>query len=224
MLNALQRGVTLVELLIGLTIVGVLLAMGAPSFSSWVQNTQIRTATEAVLNGLQLARAEAVRRNTLISFQLVTTLDSSCTLLPANTTDQPANWVVSLVASPSSLTSVAGACDKSPANPPEDIATPADPADPYIVQKRPSGEGSRNAKVQTSQSQITFNGLGRVTPAVLSNIAIDISNPTSGACKTSSTAGMRCLQVQISPGGQVRMCDPSLIATDPNYLTQGCLP
>ena len=63
MLNSMQRGFTLVELMIGIAIVGLSLVMAAPSFSSWIQSTQIRTAAEAVQNGLQLARGEAVRRN-----------------------------------------------------------------------------------------------------------------------------------------------------------------
>jgi len=65
-----QRGVTLIEMVIALAIVGLLVTMGLPSFMIWIQNTQIRTAAEAALNGLQLARAEAVRRNAPVTFTL----------------------------------------------------------------------------------------------------------------------------------------------------------
>jgi type IV fimbrial biogenesis protein FimT len=65
-----QKGVSLIEMMIGLTILGMLLAISFPGYMTWIQNTQIRTATESVLNGLQLARAEAVRRNTQVSFTL----------------------------------------------------------------------------------------------------------------------------------------------------------
>lgn len=65
-----QSGFTLTEMVITLAIVGVLLAAAIPSYRSWVNNTQIRTAAESVQNGLQLARAEAVRRNTRVSFTL----------------------------------------------------------------------------------------------------------------------------------------------------------
>lgn len=72
MLNASLKsshlGVTLIELMIGMIIVGILLAAGIPSFSSWIQNTRIRTTAESIQNGLQLARAEAVRHNTLVQF------------------------------------------------------------------------------------------------------------------------------------------------------------
>lgn len=63
-----QNGVTLIELLIGIVILGLLLALGLPSYAAWLQSTQIRTAAESVQNGLTLARAEAVRRNTAVSF------------------------------------------------------------------------------------------------------------------------------------------------------------
>lgn len=211
MLTSLQRGFTLVELLIGLVIVAMLLAMGAPSFSSWIRNTQIRTVSEAVQNGLQLARAEAVRRNTVISFQLVTTLDSSCALSTAGP-----SWVVSLVVDPSSQVNAAGKCDQPPNTPPLDPAA-AVATDPYIVQKYDGNNSARSVVVAAGQSQINFNGLGRVTPTAGANIDIDITNPAGGDCKAAS-GPMRCLRLRVSPSGQVRMCDPSMSATDP----EGC--
>lgn len=66
-----QAGATLVELAIGLVIIAIMTAMALPSFMTWIQNTQIRTAAEAVLNGLQTTRAEAVRRNEQVTFSLV---------------------------------------------------------------------------------------------------------------------------------------------------------
>lgn len=65
-----QQGVTLIELLIGMVIMAIVLAAGLPEFRVWIQNTQIRTATEAMQNGLQLARTEAVRRNERVRFVL----------------------------------------------------------------------------------------------------------------------------------------------------------
>jgi type IV fimbrial biogenesis protein FimT len=63
-------GVSLVELMIALVVFAILIAMGLPSFASWIQNTRIRTAGEGILNGLQYARTEAVRRNTNVEFSL----------------------------------------------------------------------------------------------------------------------------------------------------------
>jgi type IV fimbrial biogenesis protein FimT len=41
-----------------------------PSYSAWIQNTRIRTAAESIQNGLQMARAEAVKRNVSVQFVL----------------------------------------------------------------------------------------------------------------------------------------------------------
>jgi len=58
----------------------VLISLGAPGFAEWLQNQQIRAAAEATLNGLQVARGEAVRSNTPVRFQLVSDLTSTCVL------------------------------------------------------------------------------------------------------------------------------------------------
>jgi len=191
-----SQGTTLVELLIGLAIVGLLFAMGAPSFFAWIQNSQIRTSAEAIQNGLFLARGEAVRRNAAVRFQLTTTVTASCALSAAG-----GNWVVS-------LDDPSGACDSAA----------SDTVAPRIIQVRPAAEGTDRAVVAAGQSSVIFNGLGRVTPVPAGNIDIDISNPTGGACATATSAGMRCLRVRVSTGGQIRMCDPILASTDP----QGC--
>ena len=63
-------GFSLIELLIGIVIMAILLSLAMPSFQLWLQNTQIRNAAEAIQNGLQRARAEAVGRNTNVEFVL----------------------------------------------------------------------------------------------------------------------------------------------------------
>jgi type IV fimbrial biogenesis protein FimT len=195
-----QAGMTLIELMIGIVLLAILLALGAPTFFRWTQNSQIRNAAEAVQNGLTLARAEAVRRNTTVRFQLVT---AACALSPTGT-----NWVVSL---------------DDPANPANHCAdAPSDTTAPRIIQARSAAEGSRNAAVNGNVSLVTFNGMGQASVAA----TINVTNPSGGNCRLDPNTNvsdingpMRCMSVTVATGGQIRMCDPARAAGDP----QGCL-
>ena len=180
-------------------LMAALMLIAVPSFSTWLQNTQIRTAAEAILNGVQLARAEAVRRNTPVIFQMTTTLDGSCALSTSGT-----NWVVS-------LDSAAGKCGVAPS---ADLPVPVSPR---TIQKRASGDGSKNALVLASQSSLTFNGLGRPTAAAGMNVTV--TNTTGGACAPGGP--MHCMQVAVSSMGQVRLCDPQA-ASAAGGNPQGC--
>lgn len=64
------RGFTLVELMITITVLAVLTMAGLPAFMEMIQNMQLRTAAESILDGLQVARAEAIRRNAYTQFVL----------------------------------------------------------------------------------------------------------------------------------------------------------
>jgi type IV fimbrial biogenesis protein FimT len=65
-------GFSLIELLVGVSIMIILTTIAVPSFQTWFQNSQIRNAAESTANGLQRARAEAVARNTNVQFALGT--------------------------------------------------------------------------------------------------------------------------------------------------------
>lgn len=67
---AATRGVTLIELLITVAVLAVGLSLAAPTFTQQLANYRIRSAAESIINGLNYARAEAVRRNSPVSFTL----------------------------------------------------------------------------------------------------------------------------------------------------------
>lgn len=90
---------------------------------------------------------------------------------------------------------------------------------PAIIQGHSSVEGTRNAVVAATQNSVSFNGLGRITPTPGGNIVFAVRNPTVGGL-CAPLGPMRCLNVQVSAGGDIRICDPVLPAypADP----QGC--
>jgi len=63
-----ELGFSLVELLVAIALIAVLVGLGAPSYQEWIESTRIRSAAESIQGGLQLARAEAVKRNTQVQF------------------------------------------------------------------------------------------------------------------------------------------------------------
>jgi type IV fimbrial biogenesis protein FimT len=65
-----SSGVTLIEMMIVLAIFAITLTFGVSSYRTWVQNTQIRNAAESIQNGIQRARAEAVKCNADVAFIL----------------------------------------------------------------------------------------------------------------------------------------------------------
>ncbi|WP_346351003.1 GspH/FimT family pseudopilin [Oceanimonas sp. AH20CE76] len=61
--NEKQRGLTLIELLVGLVVMTVLTSLAVPSFQSLREQYTVRSAGMAVYADLQLARSEAIKRN-----------------------------------------------------------------------------------------------------------------------------------------------------------------
>jgi type IV fimbrial biogenesis protein FimT len=65
-----QTGMGLVEFLISLVVFSLILTFATPGFGTWMHNSHVRTTAESVRSGLQLARSEAVRRNSRVVFAL----------------------------------------------------------------------------------------------------------------------------------------------------------
>lgn len=65
-----MRGFTLIELMVVVAIIAVGASLAAPSFRETIANYRVRSGAESIVNGLNYARAEAVRRNGTVSFTL----------------------------------------------------------------------------------------------------------------------------------------------------------
>lgn len=190
-----QAGFNLIELMIGIAIFSLLLTLAIPAFTQFLQNGRIKNAAETTMQGITLARAEAVRRNALVRFQFVTDLTSSCALSSSSLA-----WIVS-------ISDPTGACN----------ATPGASTAPQIVQAKSGTEGTDNVTLSTTGgSTLVFNGLGRVVGSGITQMVF--RNPTGGTCthEDPSNGTMRCMQINVSTAGSVKVCDPKVTdATDP---------
>lgn len=192
-----MRGISLIEVLVTLTLAAILMALGAPSFATWLQNSRIRNTAETISAGLQYAKSEATARNTPVRFQLTTSVGSDCAISTTGT-----SWVVDVVDATND--SVEGRCD----TPPSDTVAPS------ILQTHSASDGSGTSAVAADTAAMVFNGLARLSPAPANPIIINITNPGAGTCAADG-GNLTCLRIVVSPAGQVRMCNPKFPAGDP---------
>lgn len=195
------RGFTLIELVVALVLVGLLFALGLPSFTTWIRNSQVRSVAEALQDGVRIAQTEAVRRNQAV--MLAFTNDANPGKNPATAADGR-NWVAQTVTS--------------------------DFVDDGATELIRSGVLSDVALGVTIASTpaanaICFNANGRLVAN-----AAPAAAPSTAACAAtravfdvSHPGSDRALRIIVALGGQVRMCDPKrgvLSATIPD----GCPP
>lgn len=181
-----QRGFNLIELMVGIAIMALVLYFMIPSMAAWMQSSQIRSATESIQGALQLARAEAVRRNTTVEVVLTSVAGGG----------DGTDWLIRCLI-PSATCPGDGQAETS-------------------IQQRVAAEGSPNAVVAVNPalSAIAYSGNGRLTPVPAGNVTINVGHRRANSCLADG-GDYRCLRIVVAPGGQVRMCDPAVVAPNP---------
>lgn len=143
-----ERGFTLIELMVGITLLAILLLIAMPDIQTYFRNSKIRKTAESFAADVMAARIEAIRTNS-----------------------------------------------------PVVLALPSSPL---------GGETSGPAvDVSASESEIRFNGVGATNLATLAVITFkdEQRNPD---CELNKA--IRCVQVEVSVGGGVRVCEPGRAA------------
>ena len=193
-MRAAQRGFSLVELATALTIVAILMMLGMPSFSEYINNARLGSVAQSFYSGLNLARSEAIRRNGAVEFAMTNTpigvgIENS---LAPDVTGR--NWVIRSQSVP------LGAYDA-----------------PAIETKSALEGGGATPRVTILATApiVRFDGIGAAV-AGIGTIAIE--NPAAGLCVPAGP--VRCWNVIVAPGGQVRLCDPAAAIGD----SRACLP
>lgn len=195
------RGLTLIEMMVTVTLLGALLLAVAPSAAEWMRSTEVRNAAESIAAGLQRARAEAVRRNQAVLFSLVSTatsnppgrLDASCVL-----SSESASWVVSLT------------------NPTNRCHMPAsESVNPQTIEKYAQGDGALRVKVAVLDDTCASDPSGSTAKQVrFTPLGQPAASPTPLRCLeiTHSAGTATAIRVKLDAGGGVRTCLPGLPA------------
>jgi type IV fimbrial biogenesis protein FimT len=180
----LQAGFTLIEVLVGLAILAIMLSLGMPAFSNYLGNARLRASASSLHAAAQLARTEAIRRNTAVELILTDDAPTAANQNTVNLSTTGQNWIVR-AQDPGAATFT-------------------------LLQGRSAQEGGNASVVVTGTvSRVTFNGLGRSAAGAQTFRFTS----TAGACADVHGAGpMRCLDVRVAAAGQARLCDP-VIAT-----------
>jgi type IV fimbrial biogenesis protein FimT len=195
-----QLGVTLVEIVVVLVILGFAVMAVMPDVTAIIGNSRIRSSAETFMAGLARTRVEAIRLNQPVTFWMVSpnadrTLDNSCASQSTS-----ASWVVS-------INDPTGQCGR-------DVSTnPNDTTDPVLIQvKHSGGEASLtlnvvglSADLSTAASAVRFDAFGRVAGGDLRFINFNSINPSNG---------LRPLRIEMTNSGVVRMCEPLIAALD----------
>ena len=71
-------GVTMVELMIVVSIAGILAAIATPSFADFIASTRLNSTVSQLVSDLNRARSEAVKRNTWVLFCKSDATHSNC--------------------------------------------------------------------------------------------------------------------------------------------------
>jgi type IV fimbrial biogenesis protein FimT len=190
-----QQGMSIVEILVALAIIGLLMGFLGPSAGVWIQNTQLRNAGDAVLTGIQQAKLEALKRNRLIMFKLTDANSTAWDICIYDYVTDACSAAADAIIASKSASEASGNARVGAEVAPTSYATALAP-----------GAGI--------PATFTFDPFGRQAATAANNLTrIDVRNPTMSA------ADERRLVILVNAAGQIRMCDPKLNkATNP----QGC--
>ena len=92
-----SKGFTLIEVIIVVTIIGILAAISIPAISSWLPNYRLKAAARELYSGMQKARMVAVKTNTTSMMTFTSGVGTPCEGGSYTFTDGNGNSIVSVI-------------------------------------------------------------------------------------------------------------------------------
>ena len=174
-----QSGFTLVELMVTLAVLVILATLAAPSFARFIEKSRLRGAADDVVNLIEIARSEAVKRQRDVDVAFGGTTSAWC--VGANRAADPVVGQPAQTATSCNCTN-ASACLLEGQ---QSIVGPA---------------ANSGVTISSVSTEFVFGGqLGTLVP-------IDTA---VGALTLTSSTGAFALQINVSALGQVSACVPS---------------
>ncbi|GLR13903.1 hypothetical protein GCM10007907_26930 [Chitinimonas prasina] len=187
-----SHGMTLIEMMVVVAIVGVLMAVGVPSYRTWIENSAIRSRTDFLMEGLRQARTEAIKNNASVRFSLA----NGTTCVPTNGGH---HWVV--WQDPAVVPTALAGCNDARIL----ASSGGDSVGANAIVKSVIVD-TLNVPTADTRNTIQFSSLGRVLDNIQGGWWVDVDVPTSVLPANKS----RNLRITVSQAGQIRMCDPDV--------------
>jgi type IV fimbrial biogenesis protein FimT len=195
-----RRGYTLVEVMVGIAILGTLLAAGIPNMTRWIVANKARGAAEFYLEGLSMARRQAVAHNARSRFVLTPGSNGQfdwqvdlCFPAPgAACTDTTGNWSTTAAAAGGDPQGAAGFRSifrAAAALPPSTVLVPA---------VAPEGANA-----------VYFTELGWVDTTIAARLAVLRLAPSAALAND-----VRAAAVAVTLAGMASKCDLAAAAPD----------
>ncbi|QBC44409.1 GspH/FimT family pseudopilin [Iodobacter fluviatilis] len=195
-----QRGFTLIEIMITLAIFGILLSLAGPPFQAWVRGTQLRTYAESFQSAVQLARAEAIKRNGYV--ELILTNNAVNDANNVNPSVDGTAWLIRACPACVNLTT----------------AAPGLSHYPFIEGKTVAEGNSARFNLTADQSMIRFDALGRANQSLLLIVSANKSNVGDcniPAADNSTVQSPARVCMRVDTGGNTQLCLPDAPKNNP---------
>lgn len=187
------RGFTLIEMMVAITILSILLAVGIPTMRTWMTSTRAVAASEFYAEGMRIARAEALKRNAV-----------SRLTLTANASNGQKDWQVDICVDGAALCGPGTGVWSSTTTPLTNVGMTDFKSVFRSAKNLPPVAQMTVTPVPAAATDVYFTPVGWTDGRVLTNLRQVIVGPADaneGAFPTTA--------VYLAGGGSVIKCNPT---------------